>query len=284
MRKVLFAIAFLFVVSGIFVNKVLAVTTTTLLPVSVGNYNQWTPSTGTTHYTLVDESSCNGNTDYNSTTTVGNRDSYGVSLSSIPNTATITAIAITPCASRVNSGGTAPVMKVFYRLDGVNSADSGSYSLSGTTPVNLSATSFSGLSIAKTGSTTLEVGAVLTSGTKGAKLSRIGTVITYTVPAPVVTTDSATSVGTNTATLNSTVNPNGTSTNVYYRYGLSNVACASLSSSTSGTLIGSGTSDVSPISRGVNSLSSSSTYYFCAVGTNTGGTTYGNVLSFTTLP
>ena len=54
---------------------VLADSTGSLLPSSDGAYLQWTPKTGTTHYTMVDESSCNGTTDYNSTNTVVNRDS-----------------------------------------------------------------------------------------------------------------------------------------------------------------------------------------------------------------
>jgi len=32
---------------------------------------KWTPSTGTSHFANVDESSCNGTTDYNSTIVVG---------------------------------------------------------------------------------------------------------------------------------------------------------------------------------------------------------------------
>jgi hypothetical protein len=154
-----------------------------LLPVSDGAYKQWTPSTGTTHYTLVDDAACNGTTDYNSTTVVGNRDSYAVSTSSIPNGAVITQIDIQPCASRTATGGTNPIMNVFYRFNGVNSADAGAYSLTGATPTNLATTSFTGLALVKTATSTIEVGAVLTSGAKGARLSRIAVVLTYvTVP------------------------------------------------------------------------------------------------------
>ncbi len=41
-----------------------------------GTYSQFTPSTGTTHYTLVDEAAPN-TTDYNAGANVGDRDSYG---------------------------------------------------------------------------------------------------------------------------------------------------------------------------------------------------------------
>lgn len=159
---------------------VFANSTASLLPSSDGAYVQWTPKTGTTHYTLVDESTCNGTTDYNSTNTVGNRDSYGVSLASVPNGSTITAIEITPCASRNKStGGGSATMNVFYRFSGVDSADAGSYALTGTNPTQLAATTFSGLSLVKGTASTLQIGAVLSDGTKGARLSRIAVVVTY---------------------------------------------------------------------------------------------------------
>lgn len=47
----------------------------TLFPDGDGNYTQLTPSTGPTHYTLVDESTPN-TTDYNSSNTAGNKDTY----------------------------------------------------------------------------------------------------------------------------------------------------------------------------------------------------------------
>lgn len=47
----------------------------TILPSGDGNYTDFTPSTGTAHYALVDESTPN-TTDYNSSATSGNRDSY----------------------------------------------------------------------------------------------------------------------------------------------------------------------------------------------------------------
>ncbi len=172
-----------------------ATVTGSLLPASDGTYKTWTTSAGTIHYTLVDETTCNGLTDYNKTSTVGNRDSYGVNLAAVPNGATITQISITPCASR-NAGGTgSSTMNLFYRYNGLNSADSGAYALSGTTPTNLAATNFSGLSITKTAASTLQIGAVYSAGTLGARLSRLATVITYTplsAPTGLVATESGT--------------------------------------------------------------------------------------------
>lgn len=161
-----------------------ASTTAVLLPNSDGNYLQWTPSTGTTHYTLVDESTCNGTTDYNSTVTTVNRDSYGVDLSSVGDGAVISQIDIVPCASR-NNNGNGSTLDVFYRFNGANSSDSGSYTLSGTTPTELATTTIvASPNLLKTSTSTLEIGAVFTAGNKGARLSRIATVLTYTLTTP----------------------------------------------------------------------------------------------------
>ena len=173
--------ATIFGVSALLIAQwVLADTTASILPSSEGAYLQWKPSTGTTHYTLVDESTCNGTTDYNSTNTVGNRDAYGVSIVAVPDGSTITAIEITPCASRNKTGGGSATMNVFYLWNGADSSDAGNYALTGTTPTQLSATTFSGLSLVKGSASTLQIGAVFSAGTKGARLSRIAVVITYT--------------------------------------------------------------------------------------------------------
>lgn len=161
------------------VATVVAATTGNLLPQSDGTYKQWTPKSGSTHFTMVDESACNGSTDYVSTTGIGKRDSFIVNLSSIPDNSAITQIDITPCASKNSSGGANSVMSVFYRFNGVNSTDAGNYSLSATTPTTLSVTSFSGLSHLKSSGSALEIGAVLKSGSKGARLSRMSVSITY---------------------------------------------------------------------------------------------------------
>jgi hypothetical protein len=158
-----------------------AATTGNLLPTSAGNYQQWTPKSGANHVTMVDESSCNGTSDYNSETTLTQRDSYGISLSTVPNGATITQIAITPCASRHTTGGGSSTFNVFYRLNGVDSADAGAYALpSGTTPVGLTTTNYSSLSVVKSAGTTFEIGGVYSAGTKGVRLSQITTQLTYT--------------------------------------------------------------------------------------------------------
>lgn len=56
----------------------------TIYPTSDGNYSQFTPSTGSSHYALVDETTPN-TSDYNDGAAVNDRDSYGMgNLSAIP--------------------------------------------------------------------------------------------------------------------------------------------------------------------------------------------------------
>ena len=369
------------VVALLLAQLVFADSTSSLLPSSGGAYLQWTPSTGTTHYTLVDESTCNGTTDYDSTNSVGNRDSYGVSLASVPNGSTITAIEITPCASRNKTGGGSGTMNVFYRYSGVDSADVGNYALTGTTPTQLTATTFSGLSLVKGSASTLQIGAVLSAGNRGARLSRVATVVTYTplsVPSnlsaatvsqtsidlswtdnatnedgfkversnigssgpfseiasttanavsysntgliaaaiywyrvrafnvggdssysnvassttlanpPTVTTNAETNITATSSTLNGSANPNGAVATGWFRYATTSPgACDDVfgirTPASGGTNLGSGTSSIA-YSRSVSGLSSGVTYYYCAIASNNGGTGYGTVVSFTTIP
>ncbi len=50
----------------------------TLYPTSDGTYSQFTPSTGSDHYALVDDPQLVADTDHNESSTVGHKDSYGV--------------------------------------------------------------------------------------------------------------------------------------------------------------------------------------------------------------
>ena len=54
------------------------VTITTLYPTSDGNSSDFTPSTGTDNYALVDEPQLLATTDYNESSTIGHKDLYGV--------------------------------------------------------------------------------------------------------------------------------------------------------------------------------------------------------------
>lgn len=54
------------------------VTITTLYPTSDGNSSDFTPSTGSDNYAMVDEAQLAGTTDYNESTSASNKDLYGV--------------------------------------------------------------------------------------------------------------------------------------------------------------------------------------------------------------
>ena len=126
---------------------------------------------------------------------------------------------------------------------------------------------------------------------QSAEGTAFGSILLFTTPTtPVTTTSAATLITPTTATLNGAANPSGDSNGAYgyFRYATSNPGlCNDLfgtrapPSSASDTYLGTGTSSVA-FSRAIAGLTPATTYYFCAIGRNTYGTTFGTVLSFTT--
>ncbi|MFI5303586.1 MAG: beta strand repeat-containing protein [Nitrospiria bacterium] len=98
---------------------------------------------------------------------------------------------------------------------------------------------------------------------------------------PLVITDGATNIGTNTAVLNGEVNPNGVATTAWFQwgtstsYGFSNSSTPQVLSAVNSYII------LSPVSIG--SLAPNTTYYFRVVAQSSAGTTTGVPMSFTTL-
>jgi len=92
---------------------------------------------------------------------------------------------------------------------------------------------------------------------------------------PTVTTTSATSVTSTSATLNGTVNPNGEATTYYFEYGVD----TSYGFTTSSSSAGSGTSPVT-VTASIHSLISDTTYHYRLVATNSQGTSYGDDKTF----
>jgi len=91
------------------------------------------------------------------------------------------------------------------------------------------------------------------------------------VGAPTVTTSDATSLAASTATLNGSVNPNGSSTTYYFEYGTT----TDYGSTTISTDAGTGTTSVS-VSADLTGLSEGTTYHFRLVATNSVGTSNGD--------
>jgi hypothetical protein len=114
-----------------------------------------------------------------------------------------------------------------------------------------------------------------------------GALQTFTTPSsPTVTTSAATLVGSTTATLNASANPQGSAATGWLRYhtaspGTCNDTFGTRAPASGGTALGSGSSAVA-FSQAVTGLQPGTTYFFCGLASNAVGTSGGGVLSFTT--
>ena len=96
--------------------------------------------------------------------------------------------------------------------------------------------------------------------------------------APIVTTNSATYVASFSATLNSSVDPNGLTTSVYFQYGTTiGYGFTTAPDTKTGNMTQS-------VSVNISGLTASTRYHFRIVATNSAGTRYGSDRTFTTLP
>jgi formylglycine-generating enzyme required for sulfatase activity len=111
----------------------------------------------------------------------------------------------------------------------------------------------------------------------GALGFRVGLVATATSLSPTVMTLSATAIAAPSATLNGTVNPNGSPTTAWFQWG----ATTNYGNLTSTTALGSGTTAL-PLSVPLAGLTPSVTYHFRLAATNDYGLAYGSDQSFTT--
>lgn len=96
---------------------------------------------------------------------------------------------------------------------------------------------------------------------------------------PSVTTQNASNITINSATLNASINPNGYATTAWFEYSTS----STLAMASETTHIDQGTgSTASALMQDITGLSGNTTYYFRAVANNTYGTTKGSILSLKT--
>jgi phage head maturation protease len=106
---------------------------------------------------------------------------------------------------------------------------------------------------------------------------RTFTTLSATGP-PVVITNQATNIATNSATLNGIVDPHGLTTTVYFQYGTTtSYGHTSVSQSKTGNAY-------QNVSANISGLTALTTYHFRIVGTNNSGTRYGGDRTFTTQP
>jgi hypothetical protein len=117
----------------------------------------------------------------------------------------------------------------------------------------------------------------------------VGTIQTFTTPPvlPQVTTTAATLVTSSSATINGSGVPGGAATTAWFRYsptnpgGCSDTFGTRIPAMTGGTDLGAGNSSV-PFSQMLTGLTQGTTYYYCAIASNTLGTVFGGLGSFTT--
>ena len=89
-----------------------------LYPNADGTYSQFTPSTGTDHFALVDETTPN-TTDYNDGSTVGDRDSYALGNLAALTSQTVYAVQVNAAMNKDDAG--AKSASTFVRSGGSNS-------------------------------------------------------------------------------------------------------------------------------------------------------------------
>lgn len=169
-----------------------AATTSSLFPIADGSLDSaaWTtsagaPCSGASCFAEVAEtggsecSGSDGDTTYIQSATQNAAQTFGVSLTDIPDSATITDITVTACHVKGQSGQPNK-FQTRYCLNGA-CTDSGNDI---TPPANYNEASqnFSGLTITKTGTTDLEIGVVITdNANKQTRVSQLSAVLTYTV-------------------------------------------------------------------------------------------------------
>ena len=94
---------------------------------------------------------------------------------------------------------------------------------------------------------------------------------------PSVTTNAATNIGTTTATLNGTINPNGLTTAYFFAYGTSTTY-----DNFEPSLVGLNGSDPIQVNVNISGLNPNTLYHFVLSAGNDDGDTYGNDVTFTT--
>jgi hypothetical protein len=106
-----------------------------------------------------------------------------------------------------------------------------------------------------------------------------GVILSFSTPSPpTATTEAATAVTTTTATLNASVNPEGSATTVTFVYG-TDPTLATGTTTTAAQAIGGGTSTIA-VTAALTGLEPGTTYYEQVVATSAEGTTHGAIVSF----
>ncbi|MFH0887905.1 MAG: hypothetical protein V1871_01705 [Planctomycetota bacterium] len=170
----------------------------------------------------------------------------------------------------VNPNGPFAIVYFNYGKTMLYGINAGYQFIFGRTPVNVSA-AIAGLSL-----NTLYNFRVVGINANGITYGNNLTFTTHGIP-PTCTTYAADNITYNSARLNGRVNPKGSITTAYFQWGTT----ASYGNTTASQSIDSGTSYV-PVQGDISGLSGTTLYNFRVVAINSGGTTNGNNLTFTT--
>lgn len=166
-------------VSSLMANNALAVTVMKY-PLANASLQQWGYTGASPAYAAIDDNpSCDGNSSYIHSNTIGNTSSFYIQTTS----GTINTITIYPCVGSSSPYASAK-MKFYYSIKGVNSALSSEYTGIGT-PTEKSGFTWTNIND-HVGETPLyppvsdlKVYAVMTGGTVEARVSRVRVEITY---------------------------------------------------------------------------------------------------------
>jgi len=133
--------------------------------------------------------------------------------------------------------------------------------------------------VVSSGSNTGSAGSYYVSNTLSSVNLGVITALPTSIASPTATTNAATSIVSTEAILNGSVNANGSTTTVTFEYGTTTSYGTTVTAEESPVTGSSATS----VSYSLSGLTAGTTYHYRIVGVNTGGTTNGDDLTFTTL-
>lgn len=144
-----------------------------------GTISSWGSEPGTSDlYTNINDSTCNGLTNYIYTNTTGNINSFYVQPAPTSTPIYITKITVTPCASKYFSSGSSN-LQVSYKVgSGAYWTSGNSVALSGTSPTNITPTVFN-TNFTADKNTDLQVAVKYVGGTAGVVVSRLKVDVEY---------------------------------------------------------------------------------------------------------